>query len=140
MLPKRYRLQRRFDVQRVRRHGRRWRHPLTILLVLPAERKVNQMDEVTDVSRYSDSRFAFAASRRVGHAVSRNRAKRLLREAVHANLNDVNPGWDCLFIAREGTAHASFKDVERGVKQLLSRAQILAYYPQTEWEHKRQKL
>lgn len=132
MLPRRYRLQRRPDVQRVRRHGQRRRHPLAILLVLPAEKKMNDLDEVTDLDQRTDSRFAFSASRRVGHAVSRNRAKRLLRAAVQTRLVDIEPGWDCLFIAREGTPHASFNEVETAVTQLLSRAGILAQYPRSD--------
>ncbi len=132
MLPKRYRLRRRLEVQRVMRRGRRRRHPLAILLALPAEKKMNQLDEVTDLDRGSESRFAFSASRRVGNAVSRNRAKRLLRSAVHSNLTEIEPGWDCLFIAREGASRASYGEVETAVNQLLSRARILAHYQQSD--------
>ncbi len=130
MLPKRYRLQRRFDVQRVRRQGRRWRHPLAILLVLPARQKITQLDEVADLEHDSLPRFAFAASRRVGHAAARNRAKRLLREAVRSNLNEIDSGWDCLFIARAGTPHASYDEVQSAVTQLLVRSKILGDRPQ----------
>lgn len=132
MLPKRYRLRHRLDVQRVKRQGRRWRHPLAILLVLPAGQKMNQMDEVAGLYLPAESRFAFSASRRVGHAVSRNRAKRLLRAAVHSNLEEVSPGWDCLFIARDRTPHASYVEVETAVKRLLSRAQILVHHPHSD--------
>jgi ribonuclease P protein component len=125
MLPRRYRLRHEIDVQRVRRQGRRWRHPLAILLVLPARQKLKQMDEVAGLSHESVSRFAFAASRRVGHAVSRNRAKRLLRATVRAHMTEINPGWDCLLIARQGTAHAAYDEVETAVKQLLLRARIV---------------
>ena len=132
MLPKRYRLRRRPDVQRVRRQGRRWRHPLAILLLLPAEQKMNQMNEVAVLDRRPLSRFAISASRRVGHAVSRNRAKRLLRAAVHSNLTEIEPGWDCLLIARQGTPHASYNEVESAAMQLLSRARILIHSPHSE--------
>jgi ribonuclease P protein component len=126
MLPKRYRLRHRLDVQRVRRRGKIWRHPLAILLALPAEQAVNQMDGAADHNRLSETRFAFVASRRVGHAVVRNRAKRVLRAAVQANLGKLEPGWDCVFVAREETPGASYQEVESSVRQLLSRAQILA--------------
>jgi ribonuclease P protein component len=65
----------------------------------------------------------------VGHAVSRNRAKRLLRAAVHSNLVEIDPGWDCLVIAREGTPHASYSEVETAVRRLLSRAKIVTNHP-----------
>lgn len=131
MLPKRYRLRRRLDVQRVRRQGRRLRHPLAILLTSPAVQKMNQTGEGVVPNWPVNSRFAFAASRRVGKAVSRNRAKRLLRAAVNANLTEIAPGWDCLLIAREETPHASYQDVESAVKRLLSRASLLAPNAQT---------
>lgn len=126
MLAKRYRLRRSADVQRVRREGRRWRHPLAILLVLPAEGNMNRIDEDAQVDHVSDSRFAFTASRRVGTAVARNRAKRMLREAVRVHIDGVEPGWDCLFIARDETAHASYREVEEAVGRLLTRAHLIS--------------
>jgi ribonuclease P protein component len=84
------------------------------------------MDEAAGAGGILYSRFAFTASRRVGNAVSRNRAKRLLRAAVLANLSAIRPGWDCLFIARKGTPDAAYETVEMAVSQLLSRAEIRA--------------
>lgn len=111
MLPKRNRLRRSLQVQQVRRQGQSWRHPLVILLVTTHE------DEA--------SRFAFAAGRSVGKAVVRNRAKRLLREAVRLNLPAIVQGRNCLFIARPAIVDASFAEVATAVLQLLQRAQLL---------------
>jgi ribonuclease P protein component len=111
MLPKRYRLRRSADLEKVRQSGRSWRHPLAILAV---------GENGLDVSR-----FAFIASRRVGNAVQRNRAKRLLREAVHQHLPEIKPGWDCIFIARAPLPQAAFADVDTAVHQLLRRAKLL---------------
>jgi ribonuclease P protein component len=71
------------------------------------------------------SRFGFAASRRIGNAVERNRAKRLLREAVRLHLPEIVPGVDCLLIARRATPGASFHEVEAAVLMLLERADLL---------------
>ncbi len=120
MLPKRNRLRHSLQVQQVRRQGQSWRHPLVILLVTTHE------DEV--------SRFAFVAGRSVGKAVVRNRAKRLLREAVRLNLPGILPGRNCLLIARPAIVGASFAEVETAVLYLLQRAQLLtaqtAVFPQ----------
>ena len=111
MLQKPFRLRRSVDVKRFRQQGKGWRHPLAILLVTKSDQDV--------------SRFAFIASRGVGKAVVRNRARRLLRESVRLHMDEVMAGWDCLFIARAATAGASFADVETAVLQLLSRAHLL---------------
>lgn len=115
MLQQRYRLRRSDDVDRVWQQGRSWRHPLAVLLVNPNAKDV--------------SRFAFVASRRVGKAVDRNRAKRLLREAVRPHLSEIKSGWDCLFVARKTTPEASLATVESAVSQLLARADLLVVQP-----------
>ncbi|MDX1689187.1 MAG: ribonuclease P protein component [Candidatus Promineifilaceae bacterium] len=112
MLPERYRLRRNADIRRVHREGRRWRHPLLILFV-----SANNQDA---------SRFAISVSRRVGKAVVRNRCRRRVREIIRRRLADVEPGWDCLLVARTGLPAASFDEIEAAVDQLFRRSGILA--------------
>ncbi|MCB8943464.1 MAG: ribonuclease P protein component [Ardenticatenaceae bacterium] len=112
MLPPPHRLKQASDVILVRRQGRSWRHPLVILLIRRNEQET--------------SRFAFVASRAVGKAVARNRAKRLLREAVRSHLPQIATGWDCLLIARSGLPQASLAEAKSAVSQLLTRAHLLS--------------
>ncbi len=111
MLPAPYRLRRSAEITAVRKSGQRWHHPLATLYVL-----ANQQDT---------SRFAFVAGRRVGNAVKRNRSKRILREAIRHFLPHIAPGWDCLIIARDSTAQASYQDALAATHQLLQRAHII---------------
>jgi ribonuclease P protein component len=111
MLPSKYRLRHSTDLERIRQAGDVWRHPIAILLT-----QANDLDT---------SRFAFLASRRVGKAVSRNRARRLLREAIRCHLSEIDSGWDLLFVARQKTVAAPFAEVEAAVLYLLSRADLL---------------
>jgi len=69
------------------------------------------------------SRCGFSVGRRVGKAVVRNRVKRRLREILR--LTPLQPGWDIIFIARPMIASAHYASMEKSVKGLLSRAQLL---------------
>jgi ribonuclease P protein component len=108
---KTYRLTKGEDFQRVRSEGRSWVHPLLVLCALPNDR--------------AHSRFGFAVGKRVGKAVTRNRAKRLLREATRLRQNRIAPGWDLVFIARTPIRQADFQRVDRAVEHLLRRAGLL---------------
>ncbi len=55
------------------------------------------------------ARFGFTATRKLGGAVVRNRAKRRLRALVrHLASRDAKPGYDYVLIAREGTLKRPF--------------------------------
>lgn len=118
MLQSPNRLRRPADVERVRQQGDSRRHPLVILLVHPNDLNV--------------SRFAFVASRRVGNAIQRNRAKRLLREAVRNHLPELLQGWDCVLIARPSLPQAQYAEAETAVLQLFKRAKLLIVPEPTE--------
>lgn len=72
----------------------------------------------------SDSRFAFSASRRIGNAVTRNRIKRLMREAIRQHLSHIHRGWDVVLIARSRAAQASYDEIERAVVDLLQQSNL----------------
>jgi ribonuclease P protein component len=118
MLPQPHRLKRSADVTNVQQQGHSWRHSLCILL--------------SNSGSVEASRFAFVASKRVGNAVARNRVKRLLREVVRLHLGEIQPGWDCVWIARPQLSRATFAEAETAVLQLLARAKLLTPSPRTE--------
>jgi len=71
------------------------------------------------------SRFGFSVSKRVGGAVVRNRARRLMREATRLRQAMIADGWDVVIIARQPVREANFHRVDRAVEQLLRRARLL---------------
>jgi ribonuclease P protein component len=96
---------------RVRRTGKSYAHPLIILIASPNER--------------SNSRFGISASKAVGGAVSRNRAKRRIRAAIQSCLAAVKDGWDILLIARAPLLKAEWPQVCEAVHAVLKRAHLL---------------
>jgi ribonuclease P protein component len=120
------------DFERVRREGRSHAHPLVVLLVCeqpqPAKPEAAPAQSAGDAPKVREpefSRFGFAAGKGVGTAVVRNRAKRLLREAVRSHLPDIGAGWDLIFIARRSMVTATLHQTREAVKQLLQRAGVL---------------
>jgi ribonuclease P protein component len=61
----------------------------------------------------------------VGTAVYRNRAKRLLREAMRSLIPKITSGLDLILIARPGLVSASLDETRQALLILLQRAQIL---------------
>jgi ribonuclease P protein component len=104
------------DFERVRRDGRSHAHPLVVLLARRREA----------AEPPAETRVGFAAGRGVGGAVKRNRAKRLLREAVRRRAPELAAGWDLVFIARPPLAAAGLEDAQAAVAQVLRRARALA--------------
>ncbi len=110
MLPRKHRLTRASDFQRVRRQGRSWSDPLLVLLRAPNDLEI--------------ARFGFSVSRRIGGAVVRNRYRRLMREAVRLQLDRVAPGWDVVLIARQGIVGTDLGALESSVARLLQVAGV----------------
>jgi len=108
---RKFRLTRSEDFKRVRRSGKSYAHPLVVLIV-----QSNNQPRV---------KIGVAAGRTVGTAVYRNRAKRLLREAMRTLIPNIASGLDLILIARPGLVSATLEDTHRALLNLLQRAQIL---------------
>jgi len=106
-----FRLTRSEDFKRVRRSGKSYAHSLVVLVAQSSELK--------------HIRVGVAAGKTTGTAVHRNRAKRLLREAMRQLLPSLASGWDLILIARPALVTASLADTREALMNLLQRAQIL---------------
>ncbi len=68
---------------------------------------------------------SFVAGRRVGGAVRRNRARRILRAAWRELVPRVREGYDVAWVARESIREAKTQDLVIEMADLLLRAQAL---------------
>jgi ribonuclease P protein component len=94
--------------------GSRAAHPLVIALVAR-----------TPEQRGPEGRVAFIAGKRIGGAVTRNRAKRVLR-ATAQRLGAPWAGYDVALVARQDTGTASSAELERAVSGVLHRLGVLS--------------
>jgi ribonuclease P protein component len=64
----------------------------------------------------------YTASRKIGKAVVRNKAKRRLRSLVREFEAKFNPGCSFVFIAKSGTAVARFSDLRSDFEYCLTKS------------------
>jgi len=73
----------------------------------------------------SESRLGVIASKRVGGAVARNRARRALREAARTLLREAGGPWDVLLVARPEALRVGFAERLRVLREMLTKAGVL---------------
>jgi ribonuclease P protein component len=71
------------------------------------------------------ARLGVITSRKIGNAVARNRARRLLRETFRKHQHDLNRPVDLILVARNSIAGKGLADVERDFLGALRRAKLL---------------
>ena len=96
------------DFSRVYRRGKSYVHPHLVLYVAK--------------NRLGHTRIGLTATKKVGGAVQRNRARRVLRAALAEHLPADIGGYDIILVARGATPHPKSTQVSRSLAGLLRRA------------------
>ena len=105
----RYRpIRRNSEFTRCYARGKSYVHPLVVLYVLK--------------TRSKNTRVGLTATKKVGHAVQRNRARRVMRAAIAEHLEQNIGGYDLVFAARAQTARVKTTQLSRAVAKLLAQA------------------
>ncbi len=91
------------DFLRLYKRGRSRVHPLIVTYVAKA--------------RSNTIRVGITTSKKIGGAVQRNRARRLIRAALCQLQNDLPPGIDLVFVARTKTCYCGMWQLHQAMKQ-----------------------
>ena len=76
-------------------------------------------------NRTGGNRVGFTVSKKLGHAVVRNRTRRRLREVYRLNESRFAPGWDIVVVARSRAVEAPFPALTGSFLSLAGRAGLL---------------
>ncbi|MDI6781598.1 MAG: ribonuclease P protein component [bacterium] len=109
-LPKTQRLLQLSEFNAVYSRGTAYHHRFFVLFVLPTNSTVR--------------RVGIVAGKKVGNAVKRNRAKRLLREAYRLNKNKLIYGLDIVLVAKKMITNLTFHEVEKNLLYIFKKANI----------------
>ncbi len=113
-MERKFRLRRESEVQDARSKGKSYPDGPLVARVIPNALEPRQ------------NRYAVVAGKRVGNAVQRNRAKRLVREALRALHPSLTPGHDIVVVVRGTTTELSGFDVAlRSLERMTMRANLL---------------
>ncbi len=71
------------------------------------------------------NRVGITVSKKLGHAVVRNRVRRRLREVYRLNEEQFRHGWDIVVVARSRCITADFQSITKAYLTLAAKAGIL---------------
>ncbi len=106
------RLKRTRDFTRLKAHGRRLARGSVLM-------------NWAELPLAGQSRLGIVAAKRIGNAVVRSRAKRLLRQAFRLHQHDLRVPAEIVLVARDSIAGKAFADVERDYLTALRVAGLL---------------
>ena len=76
-------------------------------------------------NRTATNRVGITVSKKLGHAVVRNRVRRRLREIYRLNEAQFLPGWDIVLVARSKAVNCGFDALTKAYLSLADKAGLL---------------
>ncbi len=75
-------------------------------------------------NRYGNIRLGITAGKKIGGAVERNRAKRVIRAAFSGCLPNIRTGYDFIIVARTRILSVKSTEVQKSIIKLLRKADL----------------
>ena len=110
-LPNVITLNRNGDFRRMYARGKSYANPVLVTYVMK--------------NRAGVCRIGITASKKIGNAVERNRARRVIRAAYANILPKINGAWDIVFVARGRTGKCKSSHIERTMEKHLVAAGLI---------------
>ena len=98
----------------VYRYGKSWANRLAVLYVLPQPKQMA-----------AQRRVGFVTGKKLGGAVMRNRAKRLMKEAYRLLQYRLIDGVDLVLVGRASLVNSNCPAVQKALIELFNRAQVI---------------
>lgn len=110
-LDRSYRVTRNKDFRRIYSRGRRFSNRSALITVLSV--------------RHKSLRIGFVATKKIGSAVMRNRAKRLMKEVYRLHRHELKTGYDAVMLANAFLTRATYEEAEEAILSLWQKAGLL---------------
>ena len=122
MLKKSHRIRLESEYKRIFSKGQKVYSPFFILFITPAQSDNTQAQKTS-------TRFGFIASNKVGNAVDRNRAKRVIREIIRLNLVNIKNGFEVVIILSPKIVGQTYSVLEKEILNSLRKATLIKNIP-----------
>ena len=120
------RLKKRSEFLAVAAANRRWTMPGLVLQARATPQDKTDTSDAECADGVSHLRVGFTATKKIGNAVKRNRARRRLRAAVDDVLRGTHvSGADLVVVARQGTIERPYDDLKDDLRAALKRLKIV---------------
>lgn len=71
------------------------------------------------------TKIGFVTGKKVGGAVQRNRARRLMKEVYRLHQHEIREGYHIVFVGRANMASATYEDAEKEMMYLFRKSKLL---------------